>query len=168
MLDEAEIRAYLSSEYPRLVAGLALVLGGRAAAEDAVQEALVRAWERSRRGETINSLPDWVAVVAMNLLRSRLRRIRTELRATERLAARDQHHGTPQSEERLDLVRSLASLPRRQREALVLHYFAGLGVAEIARALRVRPGAAKSILHRGRTSLAARLGSTYRKGVSGA
>ena len=169
MLDEANIRAYLSSEYPRLVAGLALVLGGRAAAEDAVQEALVRAWERTARGETIDSLPDWVAVVAMNLLRSRLRRLRAELRATERLAARDRHLGNPgwgqgHSEERLDLARALRSLPRRQREALVLHYFGGLGVAEIAHALRVREGAAKSLLHRARASMASELGKTYRRG----
>src|SRR5205814_8600328 len=74
VLDEADIRAFVSTDYPRLVAGLAVVLGGRAAAEDAVQEALVRAWERSRRGETIESLRSGVAVVAMNLLRRRLGR----------------------------------------------------------------------------------------------
>jgi RNA polymerase sigma-70 factor (ECF subfamily) len=105
----------------------------------------------------------------MNLLRSRLRRLRAELRATERLAARDRYLGNPgwgqgHSEERLDLAQALRSLPRRQREALVLHYFGGLGVAEIAHALRVREGAAKSLLHRARTSLASELGTTYRQG----
>ena len=169
MLDETDIRAFLSSDYPRLVAGLAFVLGGRAAAEDAVQEALARAWERTMRGESIESLPGWVAVVAMNLLRSRLRRARVELRATERLAVRDQGRADPPStdrstEERLDLARALGSLPRRQREAVVLHYFGGLGVADIGRALRIREGAAKSLLHRARASLAAELGRSYREG----
>jgi RNA polymerase sigma-70 factor (ECF subfamily) len=169
VLDESEIRMFLASDYPRLVAGLAVVLGGRAAAEDAVQEALARAWERSMRGEHIESLRDWVAVVAMNLLRSRLRRLAAEFRATERIAARDrstQEGGgaSPGSaEESLDLTSALRVLPRRQRQALVLHYFGGLGVAEIARALHTRQGAVQQLLHRGRRSLAASLGSSYRE-----
>jgi RNA polymerase sigma-70 factor, ECF subfamily len=171
VLDEAEIRAFLASDYPRLVAGLAVVLGGRTAAEDAVQEALARAWERSMRGEQIQSLRDWVAVVAMNLLRSRLRRLAAELRARERLAAREQtrtpHKGlaTESPDERLDLARALGALPRRQREALVLHYFAGLPLADIARALHTRQGAVQQLLHRGRRSLASALGPSYREGT---
>ena len=173
MLDEADIRAFVSTDYPRLVAGLAVVLGGRAAAEDAVQEALVRAWERSRRGEHIESLRSWMAVVAMNLLRSRLRRLATEARASERLADRDMARAGPLSEvrsteDRLDLAGALRSLPRRQREALVLYYFADLDVAGTARALRIRKGAAKALLHRGRASLAAALGPAYRAGETDA
>jgi RNA polymerase sigma-70 factor (ECF subfamily) len=171
VLEESEIRAFLASDYPRLVAGLGVVLGGRVAAEDAVQEALARAWERSMRGEQIESLRGWVAVVAMNLLRSRLRRLGVEFRATERIAARDQAghpHADPtpgSSEERLDLAHALRALPRRQREALVLHYFGGLGIADIARALHTRPGAVKQLLHRGRRSLANALGPSYRQGA---
>jgi len=170
VLEEADIRAFLSSDYPRLVAGLDLVLGGQAAAEDAVQEALARAWERSLRGEAIDSLRDWVAVVAMNLLRSRLRRLGAERRATERAAARQPGHAQADAtrsspDEHLDLAAALRTLPARQREAVVLHYFAGLGVAEIARAMRTREGAARGLLHRGRRSLAAALGPSYRTGV---
>ena len=169
MLDESDIRAFLVSDYPRLVAGLGVVLGGQAAAEDAVQEALARAWERSLRGEQIESLRAWVAVVAMNLLRSRLRRLGVELRATEHMAARDQSRWDdgvlPLSEERLDLAGALRALPRRQREALVLHYFGRLGLAEIARAMHTRQGAVKQVLHRGRRSLAAALGPSYREGA---
>ena len=74
MLSEADIREFLDTAYPRLVTAVALVSGSRAAAEDAVQEALARAWERSERGEAIESLPAWVTRVAMNLSKSRLRR----------------------------------------------------------------------------------------------
>jgi RNA polymerase sigma factor (sigma-70 family) len=123
VLGESEIRGFLSSDYPRMVAGLGLVLGGQAAAEDAIQEALARAWERSARGEHIESLRDWVAVVAMNLLRSRLRRLGAELRAQERVAIRErdavENRLAASSVERLDLAQALASLPRRQREAHV-------------------------------------------------
>ncbi|HKZ76153.1 MAG TPA: hypothetical protein VJ259_05765, partial [Actinomycetota bacterium] len=56
LIDEIAIREFLYGDYPRLVAGVALVAGSRPAAEDAVQEALARAWERSERGEEIESL----------------------------------------------------------------------------------------------------------------
>jgi DNA-directed RNA polymerase specialized sigma24 family protein len=78
-LQDDDLHRFLASDYRRLVAGLSL-LAGRAAAEDAVQEGLCRAWERSLRGERIESLPSWVAVVATNLLRSRVRRLLAERR----------------------------------------------------------------------------------------
>ena len=67
-------------DYPRIVAAVGLVAGSRAAAEDAVAEALARAWERSDRGDAIDSLPAWVTRVALNLSKSRLRRLRVEAR----------------------------------------------------------------------------------------
>ena len=63
-MDEFTIRDFLVRHYPRVVAGLALTCDSRALAEDAVQEALVRAWERSERGEEIRSIDAWVSVVA--------------------------------------------------------------------------------------------------------
>ena len=69
-VDEAAIHEFLHTAYPRLVAAVALVSGNRPAAEDAVQEGLLRAWQRSERGEDIESLPSWVAAAAFNLARS--------------------------------------------------------------------------------------------------
>ncbi len=51
LLDEQAIRAFLRDEASRLVAAIALVTQSRQEAEDAVQEALARAWERSGREE---------------------------------------------------------------------------------------------------------------------
>jgi hypothetical protein len=65
---------------------MALMCGSYAAAEDAVQEALARAWERSERGQYIGSIPGWVTTVARNLLRDRFRRAMAEARARRRLA----------------------------------------------------------------------------------
>jgi RNA polymerase sigma-70 factor, ECF subfamily len=142
--------------YPRLVAGVALIDGSRAGAEDAVQEALARAWERSERGERIESLPAWVTRVAMNLSKSRLRRVRAEARGKERLPGGAKVETS--ADDRLDVVRALAALPRRQRETTVLRYYLGLDVAEIAAALEVSEGTVKTSLHRARLALAEELG----------
>src|SRR5436305_15219493 len=84
-LDENDVRQFLDADYPRLVAGVALACGSRVAAEDAVHEALARAWERSERGETISSLAAWVTTAALNNTRSGFRRARAERRARARL-----------------------------------------------------------------------------------
>ena len=159
VLDDAELRMFLAEGYARLVAGVALIAGSRAAAEDAVQEALARAWERSDHGERIDSLPAWVTRVALNLAKSRLRRLRAEGRARERIA--HAAGAAPVSAEiRLDIERALAALPRRQREVTVLRYYLGLDVAETAATLEVSVGTVKTCLHRARRALAAALGET--------
>jgi RNA polymerase sigma-70 factor (ECF subfamily) len=160
LLIEADIREFLVTGYPRLVAGLALMAGSRAAAEDAVQEAVARAWERSQRGESIDSLPAWVTRAAVNLSHSRWRRSRVEQRGRERIGASAVGAADPDDrpDDRMDVRRALAALPRRQREATVLRYYLGLDVAEIAAALGVTEGTAKTTLFRARQALAAALG----------
>ena len=133
------------------MAAVALVSGSRAAAEDAVQESLARAWERSDRGERIESLTAWVVTVALNLARSGLRRIRAERRARERMAA---PRGPAPPDSALDLERALRSLPRREREATVLHYYLDLSVGETAAVMGVVDGTVKTLLHRSRRTLA--------------
>ena len=139
-----EIRDFLANTYPRLVAAVALIAGSRAAAEDAVQEALARAWERSDRGEEIDSLPAWVTRVAVNLSKSRLRRNRAEARARTKMTV----GAGPQisTEEIVDLDRALAALPGRQRGCVVLHYYLGLDVSEVAESLGVSQGTVKTSL----------------------
>ena len=160
LIDEIAIREFLHGDYPRLVAGVAMVAGSRPAAEDAVQEALARAWERSERGEEIESLTAWVTAVSLNLARSRLRRVVAERRAREHLAsgAGTAALGPSDAGERIDVLRALAALPRRQREATVLRYYLGLNVAEVATALGIHEGTAKTTLFRARQALAAALG----------
>jgi RNA polymerase sigma-70 factor, ECF subfamily len=163
---------FVDRDYARLVAGLALLAGGRAAAEDAVQEALARAWERGLDSEQITSLRGFVAVAATNLLRSRFRRLLAERRARQRLGE-GPHHATPTqpaaslaaTDLRVDLARALRALPRRQQQAVVLHYFADLSVHDLALALGSNPGTAKGLLFRGRRSLQRALGPDYQEGA---
>ena len=138
---------------------MALITGSRAAAEDVVQEALARAWERSGRGEQIESLPAWVTRVAMNLSKSKLRRIRVEARHREAVVPVPvADGGAASSDSRIDVARALANLPRRQRQVTVLRYYLGMNVAEIAGALELNEGTVKTSLFRARQALASALG----------
>ena len=94
--------------------------------------------------------------VALNLSKSRLRRVRAEARARERAEAR-WSVDEPQ-DARLDVELALAKLSRRQRQATVLRYYLGYDVIEIARTLGVSEGTIKTTLHRARHTMAATLG----------
>jgi RNA polymerase sigma-70 factor (ECF subfamily) len=158
-VDEVAIREFLHTRYPRLVAAVALVCGSRPAAEDAVQEALLRAWERSEKGEGIESLNAWVTTVSLNVARSGLRRLMAERRARSRLAATPLPDESSPSD-RVDVERALAALPRRQREAVVLRYYLQMDTREVANVLDVHEGTVKSTLFRARSALAGALGET--------
>jgi RNA polymerase sigma factor (sigma-70 family) len=158
-LDEAAIRAFVTTDYPRIVTALAVMCGSRVVAEDAVQQALAKAWERAERGERIDYLAAWVTVAARNLVRSWFRRVRVERRA--RAALRQQpeaREATATTDEHVDVERALAGLTKIQRDTTVLHYYLGMSVAEIAAALGVAEGTVKSTLYRARQILAPALG----------
>ena len=144
---------FLAGEYPRLVNAVALACGSYPAAEDAVQEALVRAWMRAERGERPESLAGWIAAVALNHTRSAWRRTIAERRATRRLADRIRPAEAP-SEDHVEVARALAALPRRQREVAVLRYLLQMSTAEVAAALGIGQGTVKSSLSRAREHLA--------------
>ncbi len=158
-VDEIAIREFLHTSYLRLVAAVALVSGSRPAAEDAVQEALLRAWERSERGASVESLDAWVMTVALNLARSGVRRLIAERRARSRMRATERTRDVLDAE-RVDVERALAGLPRRQREAVVCRYYLGMDTREAATVLKVSEGTVKSTLFRARAALAAALGET--------
>lgn len=154
---EPEIRHFLQHQYPRLVAAVALVAGSRAAAEDAVQEALLRTWERAERGDEIGSLANWVATVALNLSRSGIRRAIAERRARRQIVAASAGTLPEPSGDPIDVERALAGLPRRQREVAVLRYLLDMDIRETARALGVSDGTVKSQLADARRGLASAL-----------
>jgi RNA polymerase sigma-70 factor (ECF subfamily) len=134
-----------------VVNAVALASGSYPAAEDAVQEALVRAWMRSERGERLESLPAWVAAVALNQTRSGWRRAMAERRARHRMPGTTAP--AEPSGDHLDLARALESLPRRQREVAVLRYLLEMSTAEVAAALGIGEGTVKSSLARARAHL---------------
>jgi RNA polymerase sigma-70 factor, ECF subfamily len=121
-----------------------------------VCEALARAWERSERGERIDSLGAWVTTVAMNLARSRWRRILAERRARARMTPL--HADAVDVDTAIDLRRAMDRLPSRQRQVVVLRYYLGHDVAAVAGILGVTEGTVKTTLHRARAALGRALG----------
>lgn len=121
------------------------LLGSRGDAEDAAQEAMVRAYVRWRR---INAFAEpWVARVAMNLATDAIRkRHRTRTRETT-------HGDDDRREDRLDLANALAKLPRRQRQVVALRFLADRSEEDVARVLGCSLGTVKQHAHRGLAAL---------------
>ncbi|WBB65862.1 SigE family RNA polymerase sigma factor [Micromonospora sp. WMMD812] len=139
----------------RVVTVLYALGGDLAEAQDAAQEAYVRAWQRWERISAYGDAEAWVRTVGHRLLINRWRKIRNGLVAYRR-------HGTdpavpPPSENTVALVAALRRLPAEQREAIVLHHLADLSVAEIAAQTSAPTGTVKARLARGRKSLATML-----------
>lgn len=156
-MDDATIRTFLRSDYARVVAAVAAVCRDRGQAEDAVQEALARAWDRSRRGLSVDSLPAWVTTVAMNLTRSAARSAMRRRRSEERAIRPPDDAPLGES---IDVLRAVEALPRRQREAVVVRYFLGYDVAGTAAVLGVTEGTVKTLMFRARAALADALAVT--------
>jgi RNA polymerase sigma-70 factor (ECF subfamily) len=156
---EARLQAFVEGEYRQVVATVELVCGSLATAEDAVQEALARAWEQEARGASIERLPAWVTTVAMNLARSQMRRWRTERAVRARLVPlqRELPDAPGMSSEAYAVREALRVLPRRQREVTALRYYLGLDVAAIASWLGIGEGTVKAQLFRARQALAGAL-----------
>jgi RNA polymerase sigma-70 factor (ECF subfamily) len=126
-------------------AAVYLLCRDQALAEDATQEAFARALERWERLRTMPWTAGWVTTTAMNVARRALRR-----RPLPPSAA--PHHESI-DEYAIGLWDRVRNLPRRQQEALVLHYRLGLPVNEIARAMGCREGTVRTHLARGRERL---------------
>jgi RNA polymerase sigma-70 factor (ECF subfamily) len=153
--DRPEFEALYEASYRRLVAQVHAYLGDRAEAEDMVQEAFIRAWDRWPKVGGLDDPAGWVRRVAWNLATSRLRRLTTMRRSLSRHRPPDD--APPPSPDHVTLVEALRQLPDRQRRAMVLHYIADLPVSDVAAELGAPKGTVLSWLHRGRAQLALQL-----------
>lgn len=134
-----------------LVTALALTINDRDAAQDLVHEVFIRALQREAE---LCAHPDpraWLFRTGYNLARNRWRLL---LRRRHRVV--HDHPFLPSSawEDAIDLRQALQCLSRRQRDAVILHYYLGFTEAEVATILGCAAGSVRSHLHRARTTLA--------------
>lgn len=114
--------------------------------EDAVQEALLRAWDRRETLRQEAYFDTWLIRILINQCKTFYRRRPPEpAELTEDI---------PQvTSEETPLLEALMALPRKERVTLELHYIEGYSVAETARILRLPEGTVKWRLKRGRELL---------------
>ena len=143
-----ELEDFCRERYPKLVGVLSLYCGNADVAEELAQEALVRVVRDWRKVKKMDSPEAWVHRVAVNLANSFFRRRAAEARATKRLAAEPEHVIEGARAEDVALREAVAALPRRQKTALVLRYFAGLSVRETADTLACPEGTVKTLTHK--------------------
>lgn len=148
--------------YARLVASLTLV-GGREAAEDAVQEAFVRASTRWWRIQHYDKPEAWIRRVAINKIVSTLR-VDGRVDSLEQPIADDTSNASTSSESGMDVRAALCSLSSRQRLFLVLQHVEQMKVREIAEVAGVAEGTVKSGLSDGRKRMLDMLGAGYEVG----
>lgn len=136
--------------------------GDASLAEELVQDAFVRAWDRlgSFRGES--AFATWLHPLAVNVAlterRSRRRRL-ARVFPTDDPGAFDRGVAPRPVETAVDLERALATLPPGAREIFVLHDVEGYRHEEIASSLGIAEGTSKGQLHRARLLLREALGS---------
>jgi RNA polymerase sigma-70 factor, ECF subfamily len=121
-----------------------------ATAEDATQEAFARALERWDRLRDQSWAAGWVTSTALNVARRTLRRRRW-------LPGLKPVEVDPTTDGALDLWQAVRRLPRRQQEAVTLHYALDLPVVEVARAMGCREGTVKAHLAHAREALRTQL-----------
>ena len=147
-----EFKRFFEGEAEGLRRMCALVLLDAEEAHDVTQEVMVRAWGRWEKIREENP-GAWCRVVALNLCRSRWRRVSRDQRLQGRLAAeREPAVLAPIETSMLHSV--LVSLSPRQREVVVLHYWIDRTVAESARLMGIHTGSAKRHLARAHARLA--------------
>jgi RNA polymerase sigma-70 factor (ECF subfamily) len=149
---DEEFDAFFRTHGSRFIGQAFVFTGELALAQDLAHEALARTWERWNEIRLLEDSAGWTRKVLYNLAVSEWRRAKV----------RSSHGVLPDPIEGPDveaiaLADALRTLPKLQRQAIVLHDAAGVGVSEIARQLKVPEGTIRSWLTRGRVILAALL-----------
>ena len=152
-MDHDDFDAWYEREHPRVVSTVVAVTGRTSIAAEVADEAFTRACERWNRVRAMDSPGGWVTATALNEARRRLRRAGHERRLLIWVAATAPAEAAPPAWSP-EVWEALATLPRREREAIALRYVADLPVAEVASIMGVAPGTAASTLHDGRARLA--------------
>jgi len=165
---EMEAWGEIVRRYKQAVFGIALgILGNPADAEDAAQDAFIRAYENLRKYDLRRKFSTWIFTIVSNICKNRLRRERFRIRLEDenQLPGGVNPALEAVTDERGRLIKeALSELDFKYRAPLVLRYYSELDYAEIAQILGLPEGTVKTHLHRGKAELRKVL---ERKGVKG-
>ncbi|MEW2622835.1 SigE family RNA polymerase sigma factor [Streptomyces sp. NPDC048106] len=143
------------AHYRSLLGLAALLLDDTASCEDVVQEAFIRVHSARKRVRDPQKTLAYLRQTVVNLSRSTLRRRILGLKLLSKpmpdMASAEE--GAYDQLERRDLIKAMKGLQRRQREVLVLRYFADMTEAQVAETLGVSLGSVKAYGSRGIAAL---------------
>jgi RNA polymerase sigma-70 factor (ECF subfamily) len=150
-IPEALARRFAEIE-PAMLDWAAAICGDDSLAEDAVQEAFVRALRYQKRFDGRADLKTWMLKItrncALNLRRRRRRRRTAPADLAERPDGRAPVNPTAEVADELErLKRFVDALPPEQREAFILRHVHGMPYERIAEVLAVPAGTVKSRIH---------------------
>ena len=149
--DRTAFGTLIRGRIPRLYATASLILRDAEQAQDAVQDALVEAWRDIRGLRDPERLDAWLHRLVVRACYRASRRDRRR-RMVELPLAYDHDAPAPEGVDHVvtrdALERAFARIPIDQRTILVLAYYADLSLADVAVALDLPLGTAKSRLHR--------------------
>lgn len=151
--DERSFDELYRAVWPRAVRAAQKILGDAGRAEEAAQEAFVRAFVKWRTVSVHPAPEAWVLRVTMNVSLDVVRRKTPLLQPPDPVFIEDR------IVDGMVVREALARLSPKQRAALAMRYFAGAEEEEIAVALKVSPGTVKTHLARGTRHLRAHLGA---------
>jgi len=160
------LETWLDEGYARAYRTAYLILRNQADAEDAVQEAFLRAWRFRSAVPEGDGIRPWLYRVVVNACLSKLRaegpRRSRAITMTEDDNRASPHPGPDAlalaGEVSAAVLAALDTLPEHLRIVVVLRYYAGLSEREIATAIHRRPGTVKSRLHDARSRLGSNTG----------
>ena len=170
-----DVRAYgeLVDRYREISFRTAYLIARNSAdAEDATQDAFVKAYYALDRFRTADPFRPWILRIVSNEARNRRRsagrRERLALRVIERRgpgdAAPSPDAAAIAQETRRTLLAALETLPERDRQVIACRYLLELSETETATTLGVRPGTVKSRLSRALTRLRRELPAGFAPG----
>ncbi|WP_371258650.1 SigE family RNA polymerase sigma factor [Streptomyces sp. CC53] len=149
------------AHYRSLLGLAALLLDDTASCEDVVQEAFIRVHSARRRVRDPEKTLAYLRQTVVNLSRSTLRRRILGLKLLSKpmpdMASAEE--GAYVQLERDDLIKAMRKLQRRQREVLVLRYFADMTEAQVAETLGISLGSVKAYGSRGIAALRVSMGA---------
>jgi len=165
--DKAAFAVLLRRHLARATAVAQRIVGNRSDAEEIVQEAFLRCWQKAPEWRPANDraadgqanraqFATWLYRVLVNLCLDRRRRPQpVELEAAGEIAdgAADGYDQRLRNETSRRVATAMAALPERQRAALALCYYEDMGNIEAAAALEISVGALESLLVRARRAL---------------
>jgi RNA polymerase sigma factor (sigma-70 family) len=147
---EALVRRYRRE----LLAYTGRLLGAEGRAEDALQQALMKAWVALRDGAEIDDVRAWLYRIVHNSAVTLLRRARLEcVELNDALDAAAPESGPESRLVLREMLSSLAALPELQRQAILLTAVAGSSHGEAAEALGLSDGAVRGLVYRARASI---------------